>query len=796
MNTKRHSRGPRAAARHGLLLILTLVTSLTAVLALAPAASASTCTTDGSDVATVCGIDISAASGTEFSGDVATYELQQGFEAEVTSATIDWGDGTTSSGTVTGDPTSSGDISGTHTYAAGGSYTITITASGDAEGGAITESVAATATATVSGPPPATGLIIDGLRFSGPNGATDQYVDVYNTTDQPIDATGWYLAYEDGSGSVVDVTLPSDTVPASGHLLVAGSGYSLGPTPDEQTASLAVPATGGVQLLDPSGSVEDAVGFTDAPSGYASGTGIPEPDAYPTAQYGWVRTFADGAPVNTQNNSADFSYVAVGDDDATHGSPVLGDPTPSNVHSPVVHNEILQSTLLDPNVAATAAPNQIVTRGQNGADDTVVFNRTLTNCSGLDPTAVTNCANAESGTTAMNVTDLQFRITGLTTDDSPGTFPAAPTGPSTCNSDAFGVATVCGTDISARAGVEFSGDVGTYSLAQGYDAEVTGATIDWGDGTTSSGTVTGDPTSSGDIAGTHTYSSAGTYTITITASGTGQAPGVGPVSESESATATATVITAVLEAETSPGEDAAQVGAAVTGLTLNPASLSGMGGLNATLGVPSTDVSSTDPLTSGHSINVEFEFKVPQTGSFSFAYNAEDDLVPVAGAVAPTSTTGGSTPSSSAGPPASTVVAGTIAGGSALGVAAGTSGGTEPAATPAPAKKTTTTTSTPRCQAAIASLRVSPGQVADGHKLRLRVRLRHACTPASLIAISSGAFARAHHGDSVVYAAKHLTFTVTIAIPKGRKPGRYTITADTPGSAVARTSVKVTGQAR
>jgi hypothetical protein len=58
-------------------------------------------------------------------------------------ATINWGDGTTSAGTITGGPTFL--VSGTHTYAVGGTFTVSVTIS-DAAPGTGTATVLDTAT--------------------------------------------------------------------------------------------------------------------------------------------------------------------------------------------------------------------------------------------------------------------------------------------------------------------------------------------------------------------------------------------------------------------------------------------------------------------------------------------------------------------------------------------------------------------------------------------------------------------------------------------------------------------------
>jgi hypothetical protein len=163
--------------------------------------------------------------------------------------------------------------------------------------------------------------------------------------------------------------------------------------------------------------VIDKVGFNAAPTGFYAGTKLSIPATFPTGQFAWVRNFSNGAPVNTNDNASDFSYVSTSDNDSAHGSPLLGAPGPGNLVSPIVHNDVLQSSLLDPSAAQDASPNRIYTAGSPG---TLIVNRVFTNCSGQTPTPGTPCANVPAGTTPKTVTRLRFRITGLTTVNSPG----------------------------------------------------------------------------------------------------------------------------------------------------------------------------------------------------------------------------------------------------------------------------------------------------------------------------------------------------------------------------------------
>src|SRR5207249_8212838 len=91
--------------------------------------------------------------------------------------------------------------------------------------------------------------------------------------------------------------------------------------------------------------------------------------------------------------------------------------------------------------------------------------------------------------------------------------PATATADSTANVGEGDFGTLIPTTISATEGISFTGAVGSFT--DGYTGQVASdftATIDWGDGTTDVGTVSG---GNGlfTISGTHTYAEDGSYTV-------------------------------------------------------------------------------------------------------------------------------------------------------------------------------------------------------------------------------------------------------------------------------------------
>jgi hypothetical protein len=113
------------------------------------ASGMATATVSEADVLAGTPMSFNALSGIPFSGPVATFtDANTANVASDFIATIDWGDGQTSAGTITGTG-GSYTVSGTHTYATPGTYAVLVTLADDAPGTA-TATVTSTATVTAS----------------------------------------------------------------------------------------------------------------------------------------------------------------------------------------------------------------------------------------------------------------------------------------------------------------------------------------------------------------------------------------------------------------------------------------------------------------------------------------------------------------------------------------------------------------------------------------------------------------------------------------------------------------------
>lgn len=320
--------------------------------------------------------------------------------------------------------------------------------------------------ATPAGATPLGAVLISEFRLRGPNGATDEFIEIYNNTDAAITVadvnppatapSGWAIVSADNP-EIAKAIIPSGTtIPARGHYLVANSaGYSYGDYPSghnglvattaipDRTYTQEIPDNRGIALFRTANPASfmlatdrlDAVGPasetepTSAP--YREGRGLPDIASF-AIDYSWTRRLPGGCmgtkPGNvnhnctsaaliastppqtsgnvqdTGDNITDFIFVDVFGTETSTANQRLGAPGPENLTSPIVR----------------AAPS-----GSGTINPSLVFP-----CMGsaLAPNRVrdlTPVTNGTSGTidirrkftnnTGQSLTRLRFRIVDLTT---------------------------------------------------------------------------------------------------------------------------------------------------------------------------------------------------------------------------------------------------------------------------------------------------------------------------------------------------------------------------------------------
>jgi endonuclease G len=253
-------------------------------------------------------------------------------------------------------------------------------------------------------------VIISEFRFRGVNGTTDEFVELYNQTDQAVGITGWTLV----SGGTVFHTVASGSIPARGHYLITGATYSL-PAASDAALTADIPDGAGVALFNNSSNLAtgarlDATGFSTATALYTEGGGLaPGGGITSDSEHAYVRRMTTGTPQDTDNNSADFVLVAT-DPLVVGNNAVLGAPGPENRTSPTQRNSVIKSSLVDPQCAGFGSVTSGCARVRTatGANPTTAQYGTL------------RIRRRFTNTTAANVTTLRFRVVGITTLGSPG----------------------------------------------------------------------------------------------------------------------------------------------------------------------------------------------------------------------------------------------------------------------------------------------------------------------------------------------------------------------------------------
>ena len=278
-------------------------------------------------------------------------------------------------------------------------------------------------------------LIISEFRVRGPNGANDEFIELYNNSGADHTVAGGGTGYSVvASNGVARCTIPNGTViPNRGHYLCVNSvGYSLASYPagngttatGDATYTTDIPDNAGIAIFNTSlaagfllANRMDAVGSTsEANTLYKEGTGYPAltPFSIDYSFYrddcgksGSITTFGPcsiSTPKDTNNNAADFIFVDTNGTSAGAGQR-LGAPGPENLSSPIQRNASFGFNNLDPCVSAASPPNRVrdftSDPANNSTFGTLDIRKTVTN------------------NTGGNVTRLRFRVIDITTFPAP-----------------------------------------------------------------------------------------------------------------------------------------------------------------------------------------------------------------------------------------------------------------------------------------------------------------------------------------------------------------------------------------
>jgi hypothetical protein len=286
-------------------------------------------------------------------------------------------------------------------------------------------------------------ILITELRTSGPAGAGDDFVEIYNNNDLPHtvddgsginDAAHGYGLYKMGAdcnaNPILIGVIPNGTViPGRGHYLFVGSAYSLanyggsGAAAGNQVMTQDIESDRNVAIFKTASLAQlsvltrlDAVGFgvnTGAACDLLREATTLAPLAGSTLQYSYFRDEcgkkgnpaifgpcpSNNLPMDSNVNNNDFIFADT-TGSVTPAGQRLGAPGPENLGSPRQINQFVPASLLDATKAQTASPNRVrdlAAVGPNAANGTMSIRRRFTN------------------TTSQPITRLRFRIIDIST---------------------------------------------------------------------------------------------------------------------------------------------------------------------------------------------------------------------------------------------------------------------------------------------------------------------------------------------------------------------------------------------
>ncbi len=522
-----------------------------------------TITVGEGDVLTTPGpaVRLSASSDKTVTGSVAFFsDTDRASRPSDFTATIDWGDGTTTTGDVSGG-NGAFTVAGTHSYTAAGQDTVTVTLADDAPGTATATSsatayIGAVVTVGFVGSPAPSP--IEGTPFSG-------LVASFRSSN-PFDTTLSYTAMIDwGDGT----TTPGTISGGNGAFFVSGPGiehrysdegaYNATVTVTRIADNTSSTASGKITVLDadtlgaviPVQPVNTSLGqtftavatFIDVP--IASGPASPATDF--TATIDWGDGTATAGIVSSGSGGFESGQPETLTVSGTHAyttpdrhsfTVTLTDDAPgaaTATSSGTIYVGATLGIIVDP-TAGTAPPpvERHLFSGQVAA---------FTSSNPLD-TAASYSAVIDwgDGTSSGTITqgNGEFIVSGQHTYLDDGSYPMKVTvvraadGMVSTGSSAFPVSVgdddvlTADPPVLLSANPRFAGFVGTFTntdtLTQGSDFL---SLIDWGDGTVTSGGVAG---AGGTLAvfGGHTYAATGHYKVTVSLSEDSGAPNSQP----------------------------------------------------------------------------------------------------------------------------------------------------------------------------------------------------------------------------------------------------------------------------
>jgi hypothetical protein len=516
-------------------------------------------TVANADTADVTPTPVAATEGQAFAGTVGTFAdtgnpLQS---AGNFTATIDWGDGTSSAGTVAGPTGGPFAVAGTHIYAESGDFTVTAAVT-EAAPGTFSFSFTGLATVAEGDALAGTGLTIAPTEGQAFTGAVATFTDA-----NPIATAADFTADIDWGDGTLETGV-AVTGPVGGPFTVAGShtyaeegSYAIGVTINEVAPGTATAAATGTATVAEAGFSLSAAGTLTATEGQANtditvatfnpGAGDVAGDFVATIDWGDGTVTAGTVSDSGGGLSVTGTHTYAGEGTFIY-SVTVAETDGDFTASPAIGATIIANA--DTLAASTTQPSVSVAEG----DSTSIAVAAFTNAGYPTHATADFTASIDWGdgtTTAGTVTangNGGYIVSGSHAYGDEGTFTATVTlteaQPGAASATATNTVTVTegdtltatATPVTAAEGAALN-DVQVATFTTTFVGNVAAgftASIDWGDGTTSPGTITGGA-GNFTVSGSHTYAVEGAYTTAVDIADTQ------PGTATATATGTATV---------------------------------------------------------------------------------------------------------------------------------------------------------------------------------------------------------------------------------------------------------------
>jgi phospholipase C len=495
-------------------------------------------------------VAISPTEGTAFNGVVATFR-DPGTDGTINdySASITWGDGHVSSGTITRNQDGSFSVSGVNTYTEEGSYGFSVSIQDVGGASASVTGTASVADAQLS----AVGIAIFPTAGAVFNGAVATFTDP--GTDGTINDYSASITWGDGHVSAGTISRNQDgsfSISGSNTYAVAGS----------YNTSISIQDSGGASIIaNGTANVAATTSLTVTASNIAATEG--------SSFSGLVATFTDSAS-NGNSNSYTVT-IAWGDGQNSNGTVSLnadGSYSVSGTHGYALFGSYSFAVTVTSAGGASGSGNALATvadaplsgnAASVSATEQSAFGGVVATFT--DPGSNGNLgeysasitwgdAHVSSGTITQNQ-DGSFSVSGSNTYAEEGSYgfsvsiqdvggaSASVTGTASVADAALSAQSIA---VSATEGAVFNGNVASFT-DPGSDGTVNdySATITWGDGHTSAGTFTRNQNGTFTVSGSNTYAEEGSYGFSVSIQDVGSA--------SASVTGTASVADAALSAQ-------------------------------------------------------------------------------------------------------------------------------------------------------------------------------------------------------------------------------------------------------